>query len=257
MTKITHTSRKLSALLMVGASSLAVASPAKANEYLFTQETKPLQIGERQTQTERLTQVRLNGGGTASFTDKAEYQVNSDGSVELYKGSVTVAGAAEQTVMVRMPGGLEGEVMGRGSAANFRVQADGEATGHVLTGKLRLGRNKRWRRYDAGAMWAAGRGSMPRRVVANQAQTAPQADDAQPQVAAISDDAVIVRRVHERVVERCIFDRWRPETQAAALRQGPAGRTQARAPLSIKACVRSAISGIASNGSFSGLLHRS
>ena len=189
MTKITSTSCKLSALLMVGASSLAVASPAKANEYLFTQETKPLQIGERQTQNERLTQVRLNGGGTASFTDKAEYQVNADGSVELYKGSVTVAGAAEQSVMVRMPEGLEGEVMGRGSAANFRVQTDGEATGHVFTGKLRLGRNKRWRRYDAGAMWAAGRGSMPRRVMANAAQTAPEADDVQPQVAAISDDA--------------------------------------------------------------------
>ena len=86
MTKTTHNSRSLSALLMVGASSLALATPAQANEYLFTSETKPLQIGERQTQTEKLTQISLAGGGTASFTDNAEYQINADGSIELYKG---------------------------------------------------------------------------------------------------------------------------------------------------------------------------
>ncbi len=192
MTKNPDTSRTLSALLMVGASSLALATPAQANDYLFTSEKGPLQVGERQTQTETLTQISLSGGGTASFTDAAEYQINEDGSIELYQGSVTIAGTGDAPVMVRMPDGLQGEVRGRGSAANFSVQPNGEASGHVLTGELRAGRGRRLRRFGSGDMWAAGPGERPERVVANEAQSAPSVADMavqEPQVVAISEEA--------------------------------------------------------------------
>ncbi len=193
MTKITHNSRTLSALLMVGASSLALASPAKANEYLFTSQSEPLRIGVRQVQSEELTQIRLTGGGTASFTDNAEYQINADGSIELYQGSVTIASQSGNRVIVRMPGGLEGQIFGRGAAANFNVAADGAASGHALTGETRIGRQGRLRPYRPGDMWAAEPQSGPRRVVSNGAQSAPEAalsaDTDEPRVAAIGDEA--------------------------------------------------------------------
>lgn len=193
MTKTTHSSRSLSALLMVGASSLALATPAQANEYLFTSQTKPLQIGERQTQTEKLTQIRLTGGGTASFTDNAQYQINADGSIELYKGSVTVASDSGKNISVRMPDGLEANVYGRGASANFSVQDNGKVSGHAITGDTRVGRRGGVRAFRSGDMWAAEPGGRPRRVVANEAQSAPEAGrtsaPAELQVAAIRGDA--------------------------------------------------------------------
>jgi len=189
MTKITHTSRTFSAVLMVGASSLALATPAQANDYLFTSADKPLETGQRMTQTEALTQISLTGGGTASFTDKAEYQINADGSVELYRGTVTVAGTPDRPVVVRMPKGLEGRVSGRGSSANFSVQPNGDAAGHALTGVTEVGRDGRFKKYSAGAMWSADVGARPTRVIANAAQATPNAEPAEPQVVAISADA--------------------------------------------------------------------
>ncbi|MEM7689874.1 MAG: hypothetical protein AAF291_12705 [Pseudomonadota bacterium] len=193
MTKITHTSRKLSALLMVGASGLALASPLHANEYLFTTQKAPLETGQRMTQTEELTQIRLNNGGTASFTDNAEYQINADGSIELYQGTVTIASERGRRVSLRMPKGLEAEVFGMGAAANFTVQPDGEASGHAMNGQVRVGRDGRLRPYRAGEMWAAEAGERPRKVIANAAQSAPDAASStqatEPQVVAISGDA--------------------------------------------------------------------
>lgn len=189
MTKITHSSRKLSALLLVGASTLAIAAPAQANDYLFTTQSGPLETGQRITQTENLTQISLNGGGTASFTDNAEYQINSDGSVDLYKGTVTIAGRESSPVTLRMPEGVMAEVSGRNSAANFSVSELGEASGHVLSGAARIGRAGNLRRFVEGAMWSASRGGSPRRVIANGAQSV--ADTANPdmQIAAIGGDA--------------------------------------------------------------------
>lgn len=189
MTKITHNSRKLSALLMVGASGLALTTPAQANDFLFTSSDKPLAIGERMTQTEALTQVSLTGGGTASFTDNAEYQINADGSIDLYAGTVTVAGNEDNPVIVRMPEGLEGRVSGRGSSGNFSVQPNGQATGHALTGVVEVGLDNRFKKYRAGAMWSAAPGARPNRVIANAAQTMPDATLSAPAVVAIGDDA--------------------------------------------------------------------
>ncbi|MEE4287898.1 MAG: hypothetical protein V2J14_00895, partial [Erythrobacter sp.] len=200
MTRTTHNPRKLSALLLVGASSLAIAVPAQAqsstNQLLFTSEggqggqRDAVRTGERIRQAEELTQISLAGGGTASFTDNAEYQINDDGSVELYKGSVTLAGVDEKAVTIRMPGGLAGAVRGKTSAARYSVGEDGEANGHVLTGTARIGQQGRMRSYDAGALWEARAGANPRRVMGTKAQAVPDAPlPEQPQVAAIGDDA--------------------------------------------------------------------
>ncbi|MEM7702660.1 MAG: hypothetical protein AAF251_12035 [Pseudomonadota bacterium] len=189
MTKITHHSRKLSALLMVGASGLALTSPAQANDFLFTSSDKPLVTGERMTQTEALTQITLTGGGTASLTDNAEYRINADGSIDLYAGTVTVAGNEDNPVIVRMPEGLEGRVSRRGSSGNFSVQPTGETTGHALTGVVEVGRDNRFKKYRAGAMWSAAPGASPSRVIANAAQTTPAAKPTEPTVVAIGDDA--------------------------------------------------------------------
>jgi len=190
MTKHTHSPRTFAGILLVGASSLAIATPAEANEFLFTAQQAPLRTGERITQTEELTQIRLAGGGIASFTDQAQYQINNDGSIELYEGSVTVAGDEDGPVIVRMPGGLRGSVRGKGSSANFSVAPDGKATGHAITGTVRVGLQNRLRNFPEGAIWAAEPRRGPRRVMANEPQAAPDAPAmSQPAVVAIGGDA--------------------------------------------------------------------
>ncbi|WP_296719610.1 hypothetical protein [Erythrobacter sp.] len=162
-------------LLLVGASGLALSAPLAANQLLFTTSEAQPATGERIDQRGGLTQVALTGGGTVSIVDAAEYRLNPDGSVDLYEGSITVAGSEAREVVVRMPEGLEGRVAGTGSAANFSARKNGEASGHALTGAVRIGRAGSFERFDAGAMWRArGQGGV-RRVIANDAQVQPDA----------------------------------------------------------------------------------
>ena len=80
--------------LMLSASALAVASPAAAHQIVFaTDRALEIETGERSSQASGLTQVRLDTGAIASFVDSADYRLNADGSIDLYAGSVTVAGA--------------------------------------------------------------------------------------------------------------------------------------------------------------------
>ena len=85
--------RPLQALLL-SASALAIASPAVATEIVFSTDRQlEVEAGERTSQASGLTQVRLDSGAVASFVDSADYRINADGSIDLYAGSVTVAGA--------------------------------------------------------------------------------------------------------------------------------------------------------------------
>ncbi|MDY7097268.1 MAG: hypothetical protein SXU28_03935 [Pseudomonadota bacterium] len=182
-------SRSLATLLLVGASSIALVPSVQANEILYTSQEDRVRTGDRVSQTSGVTQISLTGGGTASFVDAAEYRINEDGSIDLYSGSVTIAGTGESPVIVRMPEGLEAQVSGEGSAANFNVQGLGQSSGHVLSGDVRIGRGRRMSRFDEGSMWSAPRGGRPRRVIANAAQATPDGTGNEPQVASLGGDA--------------------------------------------------------------------
>ena len=162
-------------LLLVGASGLALSVPALANEVLFTTSEARPATGERIDQRGGLTQIALNGGGTVSIVDAAEYRLNPDGSIDLYKGAITVAagGGGGGEVVVRMPQGLEGRVAGSGAAGNFTVRGNGEASGHALTGAVQIGRAGKLDSFAAGAMWRASGEGGARRVIANDAQVQP------------------------------------------------------------------------------------
>src|SRR5690606_19151884 len=123
-----------------------------------------------------LKQVRLDNGAVVSVLDTADYRINADGTVDLYAGSVTVAGG-DATTIVRMPDGIEGRVSGRGSAASFSVDADGAARGHVLTGQAFIGRADALRRFGTGEMFAVAPGRKPELVVSNGAQTTPRSEE--------------------------------------------------------------------------------
>ena len=175
MTAISNFSTRSVTVLLIGCSGLALATPALANDVLFsTAEVRP-QTGQRTNQLAGLTQIALTGGGTASVVDAADYTVNADGSIDLYAGSLTVAGTAGREIVVRMPDGLEGRVTAGNSAANFTVGDNGEASGHALTGTVQIGRGGNLMRYDAGDMWRASADGSPRRVVANDAVPQPDA----------------------------------------------------------------------------------
>jgi hypothetical protein len=180
-------------LLLVGASALALAAPLSANEVLFTTGNASPETGERTAQERGLTQIALTGGGTVSIVDAAEYRIAADGSIDLYEGSLTVAGTGEREVVVRMPEGLEGRVAGTGSAGNFSVRANGEASGHALDGTVRIGRAGDMESFAAGELWRARSGRGPRRVVANAPVAGPAAATRTParqgSVVAIGGDA--------------------------------------------------------------------
>jgi trimeric autotransporter adhesin len=181
-------------LLLVGASGLALSAPLAANQLLFTTSDAQPETGQRIDQRAGLTQVALTGGGTVSIVDAAEYRINPDGSIDLYEGAITVAAGASGEVVVRMPEGLEGRVAGTGAAGNFAVRDNGEASGHALTGAVRIGRAGSFDRFGAGELWRArGRGGV-RRVIANVAQVQPaEVDEVRPaqanSVVPIGDDA--------------------------------------------------------------------
>lgn len=165
-------------LLLMGASGLALAAPLAANELLFTTGKTVPETGQRTGQTSGLTQIALTGGGVVSIVDAADYRINADGSVDLYEGTVTVAAGPAGEVVVRMPDGVEGRVGGQGSAGNFSARNGGEASGHALTGSVRIGRAGAFERFGAGAMWRAEGARGVRRVIANGAQAQPDAPDA-------------------------------------------------------------------------------
>ncbi|MFL0671754.1 MAG: hypothetical protein ACJLS3_10145 [Erythrobacter sp.] len=159
--------------LLLGTSALAMSAPLVANDVIFTTSEARPEVGLRTDQRGGLTQVALTGGGMVSIVDAAEYRLNADGSVDLYEGAITVAGAEGREVVVRMPEGLEGRVAGAGSAGNFTVRKTGEASGHALSGAVRIGRAGAFERFEAGDMWRARGQGGARRVVANAAQVQP------------------------------------------------------------------------------------
>ena len=172
--------------LLLGASALAMNAPLAANDLLFSTNNARPETGLRMDQRGGLTQVALTGGGVVSIVDAAEYRLNADGSIDLYEGAITVAGAEGREVVVRMPEGLEGRIAGAGSAGNFSARKSGEASGHALTGAVRIGRGGAFQRFAAGELWRADSAGGARRVIANGAQVQP---DAAPAVIAIGGDA--------------------------------------------------------------------
>ncbi len=191
MTLIRSRAFSTATVLAATASTLALAAPAAANEALFTTGNAAPEIGQRVEQVQGLTQIRLAKGGIASFIDAADYRINADGSIDLYAGSVTVAGNDDGEIVVRMPEGLEGRVWGRGSAGSFTVEGDGTARGHALTGTIRIGRGGNFRDFSAGEMFLADRGARARQVVSNGAQATPTGtpSDDSGQVFAMGGDA--------------------------------------------------------------------
>lgn len=166
--------RRTAQALLLSASALAVASPAHAAQVLFSTDSDfEIETGRRVNQAGGVTQIRLDNGATLSFVEDADYRINDDGTVDLYAGTVTVAGADGGATLVRMPEGVEGQVMGAGSAASFSVAADGAARGHTLTGNATIRARGGERGFDAGQMWAAKAGEGLRRVVSNGAQVEP------------------------------------------------------------------------------------
>ena len=170
-TELRPAARPLQALLL-SASALAIASPATAAEIVFaTDRGLEVETGQRTSQASGLTQLRLDSGAILSFVDNADYRINADGSVDLYAGSVTVAGAEGAMTVIRMPDGVEGRV-GGGAAASFSVTGDGTSRGHALTGDVIVVRAGNARTFEAGEMWAANDERL-RQVVSNGAQVAP------------------------------------------------------------------------------------
>ena len=169
----------LSSALLLSASSLAMVSvPAHANDVLFSSTGRTgIATGQRVAQGPGILQIRLDNGATASFTQGAEFLIGEDSALELYRGSVTVAGAANGVTVVRMPEGVEGRVGGTGNAASFSVGADDTVDGHTLSGVATIARAGISRDFAAGQMWASRSGGALRRVIARGAQATPQAGD--------------------------------------------------------------------------------
>ncbi len=158
--------------LLLSASALAIATPAAAAEIVFaTDRTLEVETGERTSQISGLTQLRLDTGAVLSFVDSAEYRLNADGSVDLYAGTVTVAGADGAETVIRMPDGVEGRVSG-GAAASFSVGADGLSRGHALTGNVTVQIAGNSRSFEAGELWAADDDRL-RQVVSNGSAATP------------------------------------------------------------------------------------
>jgi len=190
MTAISTTSKATSRVLLIGASVLALSVPASANDVLFSTSATQVQAGQRTTQTTGLLQIRLTSGATVSITKGTQYTLNQNGSIDLHNGSITVTGAGRSAVEVRMPGGIIARVDSANSAASFSVAEDGSASGHTLTGSVRVGpQNGRAKTYKAGDMWGAKAGQGPKRTIANAPQRQPGATTEPVEVATISGDA--------------------------------------------------------------------
>lgn len=185
---------RLSRVLLIGCSGLALSMPASANDVLFSTTATQLQTGQRMTQNTGLTQIKLASEAVVSITQGAEYTINEDGSITLHKGSITVSGAPRSAVEVRLPGGTLAIIYGQATSASFTATSDGKSTGHTLNGVVRVsaqgGRNRTFRE---GQMWNVEPGGQPKRTIANAAVAQPNArpgnNRAPDEVVAISGDA--------------------------------------------------------------------
>jgi hypothetical protein len=165
--------------LLAGASSIALVGQAHASTIIFTtaqMEKGALEDGRPVSQTQGVTQVRLGRSAVASFVDAADFTILGDGSIELRRGSVTVASPDGDRIVVHMPGGVAGSIEGQGSAARFAAGVDG-ATGHIMEGVGSIAVGGRERRFEAGQFWRADAGGIDR-IVADGAQSAPEVDAA-------------------------------------------------------------------------------
>ncbi len=206
---------KASALtaLLIGASTLALATRAQAQEVVFADNADLAAAalrGERVTQGSGVTQIRLSSGAMLSFVEGAEFQLRPDGSVDLFKGNVTVTGAGMSETLVRLGGQGTGKIAGAGSSGSFSVSTDASgktmATGRVLTGLASIANGREERRFNAGQAWEVANGHprlatsapvapaprmTPQRqaqLAANTSAPAPAPTPApEPQVAAISE----------------------------------------------------------------------
>lgn len=173
--------KTIASALLFGASVLALASPAHAAGTLFASDARlarQAMAGERVNQQAGVTQIRLANGGVASFVAGASFRIREDGGVDLYSGTVTVAGGDGGTTMVHLGDRGHGEVEGSGSAASFTIENDEEgrprARGHVMTGTVRiLILGSAARQFVAGQMWRLGGGDRAELVVAIGVQAVP------------------------------------------------------------------------------------
>lgn len=153
------------ATLLIGASSLALATRAQAQEVVFADNADLAAAalrGERVTQSLGVTQIRLSSGAMLSFVEGAEFQLRPDGTVDLFKGNVTVTGAGMSETVVRLGGEGSGKISGGGSSGSFSVSTDAhgktKATGRVLTGLATIANGRETKRFNAGQAWEVANG---------------------------------------------------------------------------------------------------
>lgn len=165
--------------LLIGASSLALAMPALAQDMVFADNADLAAAalrGERVSQTSGVTQLRLASGAMLSFVEGAEFQLRPDGSVDLFKGNVTVTGAARGDTIVRLADQGSGKITGSGSSGSFSVGTDRNgkpvATGRVLTGLASIANGREEKRFAAGQAWEVANGH-PRLAMSAPAAPAP------------------------------------------------------------------------------------
>lgn len=181
---------RTTATLLFTASALALsANSAHASEIIFSSSGQTgIKTGERVTQLSGVTQIKLDDGAMLSIVDGAEYQINADGTVELFSGSVTVAGADNGAALIRMPDGAQGSVAGAGSAASFSVNDKGDSFGHTLSGGATVTRGRNIRDFRAGEFWqSAGRQGLRQMASRNEAAPAPQGTGAGEELLLVAD----------------------------------------------------------------------
>ena len=171
--------RKNLATLLIGASSLALAAQPRAQEIVFADNADLAAAalrGERVSQPTGVTQLRLANGAMLSFVEGAEFQLRPDGSVELFKGNVTVTGAAKADAVIHLAGQGSGKISGAGSSGSFSVGTDAKgkpkATGRILTGLGVIANGREEKRFTAGQAWEVANGH-PRLATSAPAAPAP------------------------------------------------------------------------------------
>ena len=162
---IRKSAHKTLTALLLGASSLALAMPACAQEVAFADNADLAAAalrGERVKQTAGVTQLRLASGAMLSFVEGAEFQLRSDGSVDLFSGNVTVTGAGKVDTVINLAGQGKGKITGSGSSGSFSVGTDAKgktvATGRVLTGLASIANGREEKRFTSGQAWEVANG---------------------------------------------------------------------------------------------------
>ena len=188
---IRNSTRQTLATLLIGASSLALAAPAHAQEIVFSDNADLAAAalrGERVNQASGVTQLRLANGAMVSFVEGSEFQLRPDGSVELFKGNVTITGAANADAVVHLAGQGSGKISGVGSSGSFSVSTDAQgrpkAAGRMLTGIGLIANGREEKRFSAGQAWEVANGH-PRLAASAPAVPAP----AQGRTAAVAPPA--------------------------------------------------------------------